>query len=93
MLSGKVMLHKCCPRRFFSFLALGDASVRLGAGSAAGGGVSDASDRRGGLMAVHYLVLSCFLLFSLNTLFGVDRLFKLSLNHQRPRWWQSVTSL
>lgn len=44
-------------------------------------------------MAVHYLVLSCFGLFSLNTLFGVDRLFRLSLNHSKPRWWQFATSL
>ncbi|CAN0181062.1 unnamed protein product, partial [Ectocarpus fasciculatus] len=57
------------------------------------GGGSALSDRKRGLMAVHFLVLSCFGLFSLNTLFGVDRLFGLSLNHQRPRWWQSITSL
>ncbi|CAM9678593.1 unnamed protein product, partial [Ectocarpus sp. 13 AM-2016] len=57
------------------------------------GGGSVLSDRKRGLMAVHFLVLSCFGLFSLNTLFGVDRLFGLSLNHQRPRWWQSITSL
>ena len=44
-------------------------------------------------MAVHYLVLSCFGLFSLNTLFGVDRTFGLSLDHDRPKWWQAVTSL
>ncbi|CAM9837761.1 unnamed protein product [Scytosiphon promiscuus] len=67
----------------------GDGPVR---GWGEGGG-SHLPDRRRGLMAVHYLVLSCFMLFSLNTLFGVDRLFRLSLNHSKPRWWQCVTSL
>ena len=38
----------------------------------------------GHLMAVHYLVLLCFGLFSVNTLLGLDGLLGLSLDHVSP---------
>lgn len=52
-----------------------------------------AQGNRRGLMAVHYLIISCFALFSLDTILGVDSLFSLSLDHNRPKWWQVATSV
>ncbi|CAN0298738.1 unnamed protein product [Ascophyllum nodosum] len=51
------------------------------------------SGRGRGLMAVHFLVLSSLALFSLDVILGIDRVLKLSLDHDRPRSWQPVTSL
>lgn len=46
-----------------------------------------------GLMAVHYLVLSCFALFSFSRLLLIDSAIGLVLNHSQPRWWQMMSSL